>query len=103
MNQYLDFEQPIADLETKIGELREYSTDNVDFSSDIKKLEKKADKLKKEVYSNLTRWQRTQLARHAKRPYTLDYIERIFTDWTEVHGDRNYRDDPALVLSLIHI
>ena len=103
MNQYLDFEQPIADLETKIGELREYSTDNVDFSSDIKKLEKKADKLKKEVYSNLTRWQRTQLARHAKRPYTLDYIERIFTDWTEVHGDRNYRDDPALVCGFARI
>ena len=103
MNQYLDFEQPIADLETKIGELREYSTDNVDFSSEIKKLEKKAEKLKKEVYSNLTRWQRTQLARHAKRPYTLDYIERIFTDWSEVHGDRNYRDDPALVCGFARI
>lgn len=103
MNQYLDFEQPIADLETKIGELREYSTDNVDFSSEIQKLEKKADKLKKEVYSNLTRWQRTQLARHAKRPYTLDYIDRIFTDWSEVHGDRNYRDDPALVCGFARI
>lgn len=103
MNQYLDFEQPIADLETKIGELREYSTDNVDFSSEIKKLEKKADRLKKEVYSNLSRWQRTQLARHAKRPYTLDYIERIFTDWSEIHGDRNYRDDPALVCGFARI
>ncbi len=103
MNQYLDFEQPIADLETKIGELREYSTDNVDFSSEIKKLEKKADKLKNEVYSNLSRWQRTQLARHAKRPYSLDYIERIFTDWSEVHGDRNYRDDPALVCGFAKI
>jgi acetyl-CoA carboxylase carboxyl transferase subunit alpha len=103
MNQYLDFEQPIADLETKIGELREYSTDNVDFSSEIKRLEKKAEKLKKEVYSNLTRWQRTQLARHAKRPYSLDYIERIFTDWSEVHGDRNYRDDPALVCGFARI
>lgn len=103
MNQYLDFEQPIADLETKIGELREYSTDSVDFSSEIKKLEKKADKLKKEVYSNLSRWQRTQLARHAHRPYSLDYIERIFTDWSEVHGDRNYRDDPALVCGFARI
>jgi acetyl-CoA carboxylase carboxyl transferase subunit alpha len=103
MNQYLDFEQPIADLETKIGELREYSTDSVDFSSEIKKLEKKADKLKKEVYSNLSRWQRTQLARHANRPYSLDYIERIFTDWSEVHGDRNYRDDPALVCGFARI
>ncbi|NOQ41621.1 MAG: acetyl-CoA carboxylase carboxyltransferase subunit alpha [Desulfuromusa sp.] len=103
MNQLLDFEKPIAELETKIGELREYSTANVDFSSEIKKLERKADKLKKEVYSNLTRWQGTQLARHAKRPYTLDYIERIFTDWSEVHGDRNYRDDPALVCGFARI
>ncbi len=103
MNQYLDFEQPIADLETKIGELREYSTDNVDFSSEIKKLEKKADKLKKEVFSNLNRWQRTQLARHAQRPHSLDYIKRIFTDWSEVHGDRNYRDDPALVCGFARI
>lgn len=97
MNQYLDFEKPIAELETKIGELREYSTDSVDFSGDIQKLEKKAEKLKKEIYTNLTRWQRTQLARHGNRPYTLDYIEHIFTDFFEVHGDRNFRDDPALV------
>ncbi len=97
MNNYLDFEKPIAELETKIGELREYSTDSVDFSSEIKKLEKKADKLKNEIYANLSRWQRTQLARHANRPYTLDYIESVFTDFFEVHGDRNFRDDPALV------
>lgn len=103
MNQYLDFEKPIADLETKIGELREYSTDNVDFSSEIKKLEKKADKLKKDTYSNLTRWQRTQLARHANRPYALDYIDQIFTDWNEIHGDRNFRDDPALVCGFARI
>lgn len=103
MNQYLDFEKPIADLETKIGELREYSTDNVDFSSEIAKLEKKADKLKKEIYTNLTRWQRTQLARHANRPYALDYIEHIFTDWNEIHGDRNFRDDPALVCGFARI
>lgn len=97
MQQYLDFEKPIAELETKIGELREFSTDSVDFSADIKKLEKKAEKLKTEIYSKLSRWQRTQLARHANRPYTLDYIDLIFTDFFEVHGDRNYRDDPALV------
>lgn len=103
MNQILDFEKPIAELETKIGELREYSTARVDFSSEINKLERKAAKLKKEVYSNLTRWQRTQLARHANRPYSLDYIKRIFTDWSEIHGDRNYRDDPALVCGFARI
>ena len=103
MNQYLDFEKPIAELETKIGELREYSTDSVDFSGDIQKLEKKADKLKTEIYSKLTRWQRTQLARHANRPHTKDYIEHIFTDFFEVHGDRNFRDDPALVCGFAKI
>lgn len=97
MKQFLDFEKPLAELQAKIGELREFSTDNVDFTGDINKLEKKADKLRKDIFSNLTRWQRTQLARHAERPYTLDYIENIFTDWFEVHGDRNFRDDPALV------
>lgn len=103
MNHYLDFEKPIAELETKIGELREYSTDSVDFSGDIQKLEKKAEKLKTEIYSKLTRWQRTQLARHANRPYTLDYIENVFTDFFEVHGDRNFRDDPALICGFARI
>jgi acetyl-CoA carboxylase carboxyl transferase subunit alpha len=97
MQYYLDFEKPLVELEQKIRELRDYSTDSVDFSSEIKKLEKKADKLRDEIFSNLTRWQRTQLARHQNRPYTLDYIKHVFTDWFEVHGDRNYRDDPALV------
>lgn len=103
MDHYLDFEKPIAELETKIGELREYSTESVDFTSEIKKLEKKADKLKNEIYSNLTRWQRTQLARHARRPYTLDYLEHIFTDFFEVHGDRTFRDDPALICGFARI
>ncbi len=97
MQFHLDFEKPIADLERKIRELRDFSTDNVDFSSDIKKLEKKAAKLREDIFSNLNRWQRTQLARHMNRPYTLDYVKHIFTDWFEVHGDRNFRDDPALV------
>ena len=97
MQFFLDFEKPLVALDQKIRELRDYTTDNVDFSSDIKKLEKKSAKLRDEIFSNLTRWQRTQLARHQVRPYTLDYVQHIFTDWFEVHGDRNFRDDPALV------
>jgi acetyl-CoA carboxylase carboxyl transferase subunit alpha len=97
MQYFLDFEKPLIELEQKIRELRDYSTDSVDFSNEIKKLEKKAEKLRDEIFSNLTRWQRTQLARHQNRPYTLDYVKHIFTDWAEVHGDRNFRDDPALV------
>lgn len=97
MQFHLDFEKPLVDLKLKIRELREYSTDNVDFSGEIVKLEKKAEKLGNDIFSNLNRWQRTQLARHQNRPYTLDYIDMVFTDWFEVHGDRNFRDDPALV------
>jgi acetyl-CoA carboxylase carboxyl transferase subunit alpha len=97
MQFYLDFEKPLVELEQKIRELKEYSTDKVDFSGDIRKLEKKADKLREEIFSNLSRWQRTQLARHVNRPFTLDFVEHIFTEWFEVHGDRNFRDDPALV------
>ena len=97
MQFYLDFEKPLVELEQKIRELRDYSSGTVDFSSEIKKLEKKASKLREEIFSKLNRWQRTQLARHQNRPYTLDYIQHIFTDWFEVHGDRNFRDDPALV------
>ncbi|HKK01182.1 MAG TPA: acetyl-CoA carboxylase carboxyl transferase subunit alpha, partial [Desulfuromonadales bacterium] len=97
MHFYLDFEKPLVELEQKIRELREYSTEKVDFSSEIKKLEKKAEKLREEIFGNLSRWQRTQLARHVNRPFTLDYVRQIFTDWFEVHGDRNFRDDPAIV------
>ncbi|OEU50266.1 MAG: acetyl-CoA carboxylase carboxyltransferase subunit alpha [Desulfuromonadales bacterium C00003096] len=97
MQFYLDFEKPLVELERKICELRDYSTDQINFSSDIQKLEKKAEKLRKEIFSNLNRWQLTQLARHINRPFTLDFVEHIFSDWFEVHGDRLYGDDPALV------
>jgi acetyl-CoA carboxylase carboxyl transferase subunit alpha len=97
MQYFLDFEKPIVELEQKIRELKEYSTERVDFTSEIKKLEKKADKLREEIFSNLSRWQRTQLARHVNRPFTLDFVKNIFSDWAEVHGDRNFRDDPAIV------
>lgn len=97
MQAHLDFEKPLVELEQKIAELQEFSTEKVDFSSEIKKLEQKAEKLREEIFSSLSRWQRTQLARHINRPFTLDFIEHIFTDWFEIHGDRNFRDDPALV------
>jgi acetyl-CoA carboxylase carboxyl transferase subunit alpha len=97
MQFFLDFEKPLVELEQKIRELKEYSTEKVDFSSEIKKLEKKASKLREEIFTSLTRWQRTQLARHVNRPFTLDYVQHIFTDWFEVHVDRNFRDDPAIV------
>jgi acetyl-CoA carboxylase carboxyl transferase subunit alpha len=97
MQHFLEFEKPIVELEQKIRDLREYSTEKVDFSGEIRKLEKKVEKLREEIFGNLSRWQRTQLARHVNRPFTTDFIEYIFTDWFEVHGDRNFRDDPALV------
>lgn len=97
MNTFLDFERPLVELEAKIRELRDYSTDNVSFASEAEKLERKAEKLKKDIFSNLSRWQRTQLARHPERPFTLDLMDGLFTDWFEVHGDRNFADDPAIV------
>ncbi|MCD6418764.1 acetyl-CoA carboxylase carboxyltransferase subunit alpha [bacterium] len=94
----LDFERPIVDLHKKILEMRSIaSQDGVNLESEILALEKKLNKLKVDIYKNLTRWQRVQVARHPKRPYTLDYVERIATDFIEIHGDRNFRDDPAVV------
>ena len=96
-----DFEKPIVELETKISEMKELGVDGgVDISEEIEQLENKAVKLREEIYSNLTRWQRVQLARHPNRPYTLDYIERIADSFQEVHGDRLYRDDHAIISGL---
>ncbi len=92
----LDFEKPIIELEQKIDEMRKYS-DRLDIGSEIKKLEEKVIQLREHVYSRLTRWQRVQLARHPDRPYTLDYISMMTTDFMELHGDRYYRDDKAIV------
>jgi acetyl-CoA carboxylase carboxyl transferase subunit alpha len=98
-NKYvLEFEKPIADLEKKIDEMKEYSSGSgVDLADDVKRLEKKAEKLRKDIYSKLTRWQRVQIARHPNRPYTLDYIKHIVTDFTELHGDRLFSDDNAMI------
>ena len=95
---WLDFEKPVLEMERKIQELRDHAAaQGLDAGDELEDLEKKADALRREIYANLTAIQRVQLARHPKRPYTLDYIERCFTDWTELHGDRHFADDPAIV------
>ncbi len=92
----LEFEKPIIELEQKIEEMRKYS-DSLDIEEEIATLEEKVQQLRKSVYSGLTRWQKVQLARHPDRPYTLDYIGMILTDFIELHGDRGVRDDHAIV------
>ena len=95
---FLDFEQPIADLEGKIDELRYVQSESaVDISDEIDQLSKKSMQLTKDIYSDLTPWQITKIARHAERPYTLDYIKDIFTDFVEMHGDRHFADDMSIV------
>ncbi len=94
----LEFEKPIVELEQKILEMREFAKGgSVELSHEIESLERKLDKLTREIYSNLTRWQRVQLARHPRRPYTLDYIEHLTEGFIELHGDRGYSDDKAVV------
>ncbi len=94
----LEFERPIIELEERIKELKNFSSErHIDLSSEVEKLEKKLENLKKEIYGNLTAWQRIQIARHPQRLYTLDYINRIMTDFIEIHGDRVYGDDKAIV------
>ena len=99
MNQhFLDFEKPIAELQAKIEELRYVGNDNeINISEEITRLEAKSRALTKDLFSNLTPWQISQLARHPARPYTLDYVEHLLTDFEELHGDRAFADDPALV------
>jgi acetyl-CoA carboxylase carboxyl transferase subunit alpha len=95
---FLDFEQPIADLQAKIDELRYVHEDSaVDISDEIGRLQKKSQQLTKEIYGKLSSWQIAQVARHPQRPYTLDYIAGMFSDFRELHGDRAFADDPAIV------
>ena len=95
---YLEFEQPIVELEAKIDELRLVESDNeFNLNEEITKLQTKSQSLIESIFSNLSPWQVAQLARHSKRPYTLDYIERLFTNFIELHGDRMYSDDAAIV------
>src|ERR1041384_6409522 len=95
---FLDFEQPIAELEAKIDALRAMQDDSaVDISEEIGRLEKKGQVLTREIYSKLSSWQIAQVARHPQRPYTLDYLNGMFSDFRELHGDRAYADDAAIV------
>ena len=98
---FLEFEQPIAELDNKIEELRYVQNESaVDISDEIERLDKKSQQLTKDIYSSLTPWQVTQIARHPQRPYTLDYIGDLFTDFTELHGDRSFADDLSIVAGL---
>ncbi|MDO9104533.1 MAG: acetyl-CoA carboxylase carboxyl transferase subunit alpha [Methylovulum sp.] len=102
--KFLDFEQPIAELEAKIKELRNVEFDNnINISDAIKQLEDRSRTLTETIFSELTDWQISQLSRHPGRPYTLDYIELMFTDFHELHGDRAYADDPAIVCGLARL
>ena len=98
MTVWLEFEKPVLELEQKIQELREHAQEHgVGAEREIAELEKKADGLRREIYAQLTRYQRVQIARHPKRPYSLDYIQTCFTGFDELHGDRHFADDPAIV------
>ena len=99
VNNLLEFEKPLAELERRIGELKHMDVEQpgVDLSDDIARLEKKLNKMRRDVYSDLSRWQRTQIARHPQRPYTLDYIEALMENFVELHGDRTFGDDKSIV------
>jgi len=102
--KFLDFEQPIAELEAKIKELRNVEFDNnINISDAIKQLEDRSRALTETIFSELSDWQISQLSRHPGRPYTLDYIDLMFTDFHELHGDRTYADDPAIVCGLARL
>jgi len=94
----LEFEKPILELETKIQELKQFAqVEKVDFSAEVTRLERKVARLQEEIFANLTPWQRTQIARHPTRPYAMDYIRLMLTDFMELHGDRAFSDDKAMV------
>lgn len=102
--EYLEFEKPIAELEKKIEELTLFnSSGGIDLEEEILKLHKKSDQLRAEIYSRLSPWQKAQISRHPNRPYTLDYIEAMLTDFVELHGDRGFADDPAIVCGMARL
>ena len=101
---FLEFEQPIAELESKIKELQHVGDDNeLNIAEEITRLREKSEKLTESLYSDLSPWQIVQVARHPQRPYAKDYIERIFTDWDELHGDRHFGDDKAIISGIARL
>ena len=96
----LPFEKPVVDLVTRVRELRMLAERDKQYEAELRRLEEKASRLARELFADLTPWQKVQLSRHPSRPYTLDYVELLFTDWVELHGDRRFGDDPAIVAGL---
>ena len=98
MRYYLDFEKQLEPIERRIEEIRKFhDTADPHYAKELAALEKKLPKLEREIYGNMTNWQRSQLSRHLNRPHTLDYIQNLCTDFVELHGDRRFKDDPAVV------
>ena len=104
MTVWLEFEKPVLELEQKIQDLREHASERgIPADAELAELTRKAEEMRRDIYASLTRYQRVQIARHPKRPYTLDYIERCFEDFTELKGDRHFGEDPAIVAGLATI
>ncbi|HEY2103500.1 MAG TPA: acetyl-CoA carboxylase carboxyltransferase subunit alpha [Chthoniobacterales bacterium] len=102
--QPLDFEKPIVELQRRLQEIREHSGEHaLDFENEVEAMEEKIATTRREIYQNLSAWQRVQIARHVERPYALDYVERCFSDWTELHGDRRFADDKAMPCGLARL
>ena len=96
---YLDFERPVVELEKRLEEMQAQArTDGLDLGRELNSLERSLEKVRRQTYTNLTRWQRVQMSRHPQRPYALDYIERMLVDFVELHGDRSFADDPAVLV-----
>jgi acetyl-CoA carboxylase carboxyl transferase subunit alpha len=101
---YFDFEKPIEELELQLENIKKTADKNkLDLTASVVELQEKIEKAKKDIYSNLTGWQRVQISRHADRPYTLDYVEHVFTNFIEMHGDRNVKDDKAMIGGIARI
>src|SRR3954462_3337486 len=102
--QPLDFERPVVELQKRLQDFKDHSDEHdLDFDAEVASMERKIEETRRAIYSNLTAWQRVQLARHVQRPYALDYVSRCFTEWVELHGDRAFGDDKAMPCGLATI